>query len=113
MAPGSVVVDLAAERGGNCELTVADQTTVVHGVTIHGPTNLPATVPFHASQLYAKNLTTLLAHLRTKQGDLVIDPTDEITREVLVTHKGEVIAPRLREQLGLAPLPAPVAAAAV
>ena len=113
MAPGSVIVDLAAERGGNCELTVADQTTVVHGVTIHGPTNLPATVPFHASQLYAKNLTTLLAHLRTKQGDLVIDPTDEITREVLVTHKGEVIAPRLREQLGLAPLPAPVAAAAV
>ncbi|AMY12742.1 NAD(P) transhydrogenase subunit alpha part 1 [Luteitalea pratensis] len=113
MPPGSVIVDLAAERGGNCELTVADETIVAHGVTIHGPTNLPATVPFHASQLYAKNLTTLLAHLRTKQGDLVIDPADEITREVLVTHKGEVIAPRLREQLGLAPLPAPVAAAAV
>ena len=113
MTPGSVIVDLAAERGGNCELTVADETIVAHGVTIHGPTNLPATVPFHASQLYAKNLTTLLAHLRNKEGALVIDQADEITREILVTHKGEVIAPRLREQLGLPPLPAPVAAAAV
>ncbi len=82
MPPGSVIVDLAAERGGNCELTVADETVVAHGVTIHGPTNLPATVPFHASQLYAKNLTTVLAHLRDKQGSLVIDPADEITREV-------------------------------
>ncbi|BCS35786.1 NAD(P) transhydrogenase subunit alpha [Luteitalea sp. TBR-22] len=107
MTPGSVIVDLAAERGGNCELTRADETVVTaNGVIIHGPTNLPATVPFHASQLYAKNLTTLLAHLRNKQGDLVIDPLDEITREVLVTHKGEVVAPRLREALGLAPLPA-------
>jgi NAD(P) transhydrogenase subunit alpha len=84
---------------------------VTHGVTIHGPTNLPATVPFHASQLYAKNLTTVLAHLRNKQGDLVIDTADEITREILVTHKGDVIAPRLREMLSLAPLPAPVGAA--
>lgn len=106
MPPGSVIVDLAAERGGNCELTVADQTIVAHGVTIHGPTNLPGTVPFHASQLYAKNLTTLLAHLRTSEGSLVIDPGDEITRECLVTHRGEVMAPRLREALGLAPLPA-------
>jgi len=112
MPPGSVIVDLAAERGGNCELTVADETIVAHGVTIHGPTNLPATVPFHASQLYAKNLTTLLAHLRNKEGTLVIDPADEITREILVTHQGEVVAPRLRDALGLAPLSAPVAAAA-
>jgi NAD(P) transhydrogenase subunit alpha len=111
MPPGSVIVDLAAERGGNCELTVADQTIVAHGVTIHGPTNLPATVPFHASQLYAKNLTTLLAHLRNKEGTLVIDPADEITREILVTHQGEVVAPRLRDALGLAPLSAPAAAA--
>jgi len=110
MPPGSVIVDLAAERGGNCELTVADQTIVAHGVTIHGPTNLPATVPFHASQLYAKNLTTLLAHLRTKEGALAIDPGDEITRECLVTHRGDVFAPRLREALGLPPLPAPAAA---
>ena len=112
MPPGSVIIDLAAERGGNCELTVADETIVAHGVTIHGPTNLPATVPFHASQLYAKNLTTLLAHLRNKEGALVIDPADEITREILVTHRGEVVAPRLREALGLAPLQAAVAAAA-
>ena len=112
MPPGSVIVDLAAERGGNCELTVADQTILAHGVTIHGPTNLPATVPFHASQLYAKNLTTLLAHLRNKEGGLVIDPADEITREVLVTHRGEVTAPRVREMLGLAPLPAPTPAGA-
>jgi NAD(P) transhydrogenase subunit alpha len=111
MPPGSVIVDLAAERGGNCELTKADETVISpNGVTILGPTNLPATVPFHASQLYAKNLTTVLAHLRSKAGDLVIDPADEITREVLVTHKGEVVAPRLREALGLAPLAAPVAA---
>ncbi|HTV02424.1 MAG TPA: Re/Si-specific NAD(P)(+) transhydrogenase subunit alpha [Luteitalea sp.] len=110
MPPGSVIVDLAAERGGNCELTVADQTIVAHGVTIHGPTNLPATVPFHASQLYAKNLTTLLAHLRGKDGVLTIDPADEITREVLVTHKGEVTAGRVREMLGLTPLPAPTPA---
>ncbi|MCC6162020.1 MAG: Re/Si-specific NAD(P)(+) transhydrogenase subunit alpha [Acidobacteria bacterium] len=112
MAPGSVIVDLAAERGGNCELTKADETVVVHGVTIHGPTNLPATVPYHASQLYAKNLTTVLAHLRNKEGDLVIDTADEITREILMAHGGEVIAPRLREGLGLPPLPAPVATTA-
>lgn len=110
MAPGSVIVDLAAERGGNCEDTVADHTVVVAGVTIHGPTNLPATVPFHASQLYAKNLTTLLAHLRNKEGALVIDAADEITREVLVTYRGEVVAPRVREALRLPPLPAMAAA---
>ena len=61
MAPGSVIVDLAAERGGNCELTSADETVHAHGVTILGPTNLPATVPYHASQMFAKNITTFLA----------------------------------------------------
>ncbi len=111
MPAGGVIVDLAAERGGNCELTVADQSIVAHGVTIHGPTNLAATVPFHASQLYAKNLTTLLAHLRDKDGALVIDPADEITGDILVTRGGDVVAPRLREALGLAPLAAPAAAA--
>lgn len=107
MAPGSVIVDLAAERGGNCESTVADQTVVVSGVTIHGPTNLPATVPYHASQMYAKNLTTLVAHL-SKDGALSIDLDDEITRETMVTHGGAVVHPRVRSVLGLAPLPAPV-----
>ena len=68
MQPGSVIVDLAAERGGNCELTVADQTIVAHGVTIMGPTNLPAEVPYHASQMFAKNVATFLQHL-LKQGN--------------------------------------------
>lgn len=100
MAPGSVIVDLAAERGGNCEVTVADDTVVVTGVTVHGPTNLPATVPYHASQMYARNVTTLVAHL-VKDGALHVDTADEITRETLVTRGGEVVHPRVRDVLGL------------
>jgi H+-translocating NAD(P) transhydrogenase subunit alpha len=96
MAPGSVIVDLAAERGGNCELTRADETVHAHGVTILGPTNLPATVPYHASQMYAKNITTFLAHL-VKDGAVRIDQSDEITRETLVTHGGAVVNLRIRE----------------
>jgi NAD(P) transhydrogenase subunit alpha len=94
MQPGSVIVDLAAERGGNCELTVADQTIVTHGVTIMGPTNLPAEVPYHASQMYAKNMTTFLQHL-VKQGQLKLDLADEITRETLVARDGAIVHPRL------------------
>jgi len=105
MPPGSVIVDLAAERGGNCELTRADERVVEHGVTILGPTNLPSTVPYHASQMYAKNITTLLLHL-VKDGALNIDPTEEITAGTLVSHGGEVVNPRVRELLGLAALPA-------
>src|SRR6187401_1926255 len=75
MAPGSVLVDLAAERGGNCELTRPDQVVVEKGVTILGPTNLPSTVPYHASQMYAKNITTFLLHL-VKDGDVRLDPND-------------------------------------
>ena len=107
MPPGSAIVDLAAATGGNCELTVADQTVVRHGVTIIGPTNLPATVPYHASQMYARNVTTLIQHLvrREKGADgkptgapkLVVDANDEITKEILVTNNGEVVHPRLRE----------------
>ncbi len=100
MAPGSVIVDLAAERGGNCELTRADQTVVEHGVTILGPTNLPATVPLHASQMYARNITTFLLHL-AKDGKLTIDTADQITRDTLVARDGEVVHPRVREALGL------------
>ena len=100
MAPGSVVVDLAAERGGNCELTQADQKMVVHGVTILGPTNLPSAVPYHASQMYAKNITTFLLHL-VKDGCVRIDPSDEITRDTLVAERGEVVNARIREALGL------------
>jgi NAD(P) transhydrogenase subunit alpha len=108
MAPGSVIVDLAAERGGNCEVTVADETVVVSGVTVHGPTNLASTVPYHASQLYARNVTTLVAHLM-KDGTLHLDPADEITRETLVTQGGDVVNPRVREVLGL-PALAPASA---
>jgi NAD(P) transhydrogenase subunit alpha len=97
MQPGSAIVDLAAERGGNCELTRADEVVVEQGVTILGPTNLPATVPYHASQMYAKNVTTFLAHLVNKEGQMNWDLTDEITRETLVTHKGEVVHGRVKD----------------
>ena len=100
MAPGSVIVDLAAERGGNCELTRADQVVVENSVTILGPTNLPSTVPYHASQMYAKNMTTFLIHL-VKNGVVTLDPDDEITRDTLVAKGGEVVNPRVRQALGL------------
>jgi len=100
MQPGSVIVDLAAERGGNCELTQAGETIVAHGVTILGPTNLPSEVPFHASQMYAKNVVTLLLHL-VKEGQLRIDRQDEITGETLVALAGEVVHPRVRDLLGV------------
>jgi NAD(P) transhydrogenase subunit alpha len=100
MAPGSVIVDLAAATGGNCELTRADQTVVEHGVTIFGPTNLPSTVPNHASQMFSKNVATFLA-LLVKDGKLNLDTTDEIIRETLVTRGREVVLPRVREALGL------------
>ncbi|MGE0610640.1 MAG: Re/Si-specific NAD(P)(+) transhydrogenase subunit alpha [Pirellulales bacterium] len=98
MQPGSVIVDLAAERGGNCDLTQPGQTVVEHGVTILGPTNLPAEIPYHASQLYSKNLTALLIHL-TKDGQFVWDMNDEITRETLVCRDGQILHPRVRERL--------------
>jgi H+-translocating NAD(P) transhydrogenase subunit alpha len=98
MAPGSVIVDLAAERGGNCELTRYGETVVDSGVTIIGPVNLPATVPFHASQMFAKNVATFLLHL-VKSGLPTFNLEDEITRETLVTHEGQVVHPRVREIL--------------
>lgn len=106
MPPGSVIVDLAAERGGNCALTEADRVVVRHGVTIMGPTNLPATVPYHASQMYARNIATVVQHLvkRAKGPDgkatgdpvLTLDPADEITKEILVTDDGHIVHPRVR-----------------
>lgn len=98
MTPGSVIVDLAAERGGNCELTRPGETIVAHGVTILGPTNLPATVPFHASQMYAKNIVTLLLHL-VKDGKVTWNLDDEITRETLVCQHGQVVQPRIKALL--------------
>jgi len=96
MAPGSVIVDLAAERGGNCELTRTGEQVVEHGVTIMGTINLASTVPYHASQMYSKNLTNFLLHM-VKDGKLVLDLEDEITRSTLVTQGGEVVNPRVRE----------------
>ncbi|HET9452679.1 MAG TPA: Re/Si-specific NAD(P)(+) transhydrogenase subunit alpha [Gemmatimonadaceae bacterium] len=91
MRPGSVIVDLAAENGGNTAVTRAGETVHAHGVTVIGLLNLPATVPFHASQMFARNVLSLLQHLISKEGELVVSPTDEITGAMLVTHDGEVI----------------------
>ena len=102
MAPGSVVVDVAAERGGNCELTRPGETVVEQGVTILGPANLPSDVPYHASQMYSKNITTLLAHL-IKDGQWNLDTSDEITRDTLVAKGGEVTNETVRDLLGIAP----------
>ncbi len=90
MRPGSVIVDLAAEQGGNCALTEPGQEVVKHGVVIIGPVNLPSTVPFHASQMYARNVTSFLAHL-LKDGVIHLDLNDELTRGPLVTHQGEIL----------------------
>jgi NAD(P) transhydrogenase subunit alpha len=99
MAPGSVIVDLAAERGGNCELTRPDEIVVHKDVTILGPSNPPALVPYHASQMYSKNITTFLAHLLGKTGAsepaLPINTDDEITRETLLTRGGNVVHARV------------------
>jgi len=96
MARGSVIIDLAAERGGNCELTRPNETIVAHGVTIVGTFNFATTVPYHASQMYARNLATFIPHL-LKDGKLVLDIEDEITRETLVTRDGDIVNPRARE----------------
>jgi NAD(P) transhydrogenase subunit alpha len=95
MRPGSVVVDLAAEAGGNCELTEPDKTIVTHGVTIHGPTNLPATMPVHASQLYARNVSELLGEL-VKDGALALDFDDDVVKGACITHAGEIVNEAVR-----------------
>jgi NAD(P) transhydrogenase subunit alpha len=99
MAPGSLIVDIAAERGGNCELTCPGETVEVGGVRILGPLNLPSTIPYHASQMYAKNIATFLKYL-VKDGRPSVNLEDEIVRETLVTHAGEVVHPRVREIVG-------------
>ncbi len=100
MAPGSVIVDVAAERGGNCELTQSSRVVVEHDVTIIGYINLASTVPYHASQMYARNVAAFLLHL-TKDGKIEINTDDEITRETLVTRGGEVVNARVREFFSL------------
>ena len=101
MQPGSVIVDLAAERGGNCELTKAGEEVVYNDVKILGPINIPATVPYHASQMYARNVITFIQNM-VKDGAINIDMEDEIIRESLVTSDGDVVNPRVREILGVA-----------
>jgi NAD(P) transhydrogenase subunit alpha len=103
MAPGSVIVDLAAERGGNCEFTQAGKVIVEHGVTIVGLFNLATAVPYHASQMYAKNITAFLAYM-VKEGKLQLNLEDEIIQSTLVTLGGEVINGRVREFFSLPPL---------
>jgi NAD(P) transhydrogenase subunit alpha len=96
MAPGSVIVDLAAERGGNCELTKASEKITVHGVTIMGFINLASTVPYHASYMYGRNLGAFLLHL-VQDGKLVLNMDDEIIRSTMVTRGGEVVNARVLE----------------
>ncbi|MBZ5608818.1 MAG: Re/Si-specific NAD(P)(+) transhydrogenase subunit alpha [Acidobacteriia bacterium] len=103
LQPGSVIVDIAAERGGNCELTHPGQTIVHNGVNILGPLNLASTVPYHASQMYSSNVVSLLK-LMVKNGELTINREDEIIRETLVTSGKEVVNARVIERLGLAPV---------
>ena len=100
MKAGSVIVDLAAETGGNCELTRAGEDVHAEGVTIFGPRNLPSEAPFDASQMYARNVTAFLEHV-LQDGALSLDRDDEIVSGALVTHGGQVVHPRVREQLGL------------
>ncbi len=100
MAPGSVIVDLASERGGNCELTRIGEKIVEHGVSIIGTINLASTVPYHASQMYARNLTNFLLNM-VKDGKLNLNMDDEIVRSTMVTEGGEIVNPRVREFFSL------------
>jgi NAD(P) transhydrogenase subunit alpha len=103
MTPGSVIVDLAAERGGNCEPSRPNQRVVHQGVVIHGPTNLVSEAPFHASQMYSNNVTRFLLNM-VKSGQLVMNMEDEIIRDTCVAHDGQVIHARIRQLLGMPPL---------
>jgi len=100
MRPGSVIVDLAAESGGNCEVTKAGETVDINGVKVIGPVNVPSSVPYHASQMYAKNIANLLL-LMVKDEELNIDLEDEILKESLVTDDGKVVNERVKESLSL------------
>ncbi len=102
MGQGGVIVDLAAERGGNCELSEADQRVVKQGVVILGPTNLPAEIPYHASQMFSTNVTRFLLHIAT-DGVIQLDREDEIISETLVAHGGDIPQARIRELLNLGP----------
>jgi NAD(P) transhydrogenase subunit alpha len=106
MQPGSVIIDLATERGGNCEVSAPDQVVEHNGVSILGPTNISAEVPNHASQMYSGNVTKFLMNM-IKDGKLDLDVSDEIIADTLVAHQGEVVGSRVREILKLEPLAKP------
>ena len=106
MAPGTVVVDLAAPNGGNCACTTPGETVTVHDVHVMGPLNLPSELPLHASQMFSKNLVTFVNHL-APEGELVVDLEDEITVGSLVSRGGQVVHPVVQEKLGIAPAAAP------
>lgn len=112
MKQGAVIVDLAAERGGNCELTKLGETVVAHGVTILGPNNLPSTMPNHASQMYGKNMEVLLGHLLDDESNLNLDFEDEVIYETVIAHNNDVPHARMRSMLGLEPIVKAVAAEA-
>jgi len=99
MRPGSVIVDLAAEQAGNCALTEPGREVIKHGVLIVGTTNLPSTLPYHASQMYARTVTNFLSHL-LKEGRIHLDLDDELTRGPLVTHQGRIVHPAVQGALG-------------
>jgi NAD(P) transhydrogenase subunit alpha len=106
MAPGSVIVDLASERGGNCELTRTGETVIEHGVAVIGAINLASSVPYHASQMYSRNLTNFLLY-QTKDGKIQHDMKDEIIRETMVTQGGAIVNARVREFFKLPALSSP------
>jgi len=99
MRPGSVIVDLAAESGGNCELTRAEEVVTHEGVTIFGPTNLPAAIPVHASQMYSKNIVTLLREMLDDEGNVVLDFENDVIGPATVTHGGEIRNERVKASL--------------
>ena len=102
MQPGTVILDMAAQYGGNCEVTKAGETVMQNGVAVIAPVNLPATVPGHASQMYSRNLVTFLKNMMTKEGALNIDTNDDIVRDTLVARDGEIVNARVKELLGAA-----------
>jgi H+-translocating NAD(P) transhydrogenase subunit alpha len=106
MDAGGVIVDLAAERGGNCEVTKPNERVTLNGVVVLGPTNLPAEIPYHASQMFGQNITRFLLNM-VKDGQVQLNLEDQIVRETLTTQAGQVVHPRVREALGLSPSPAP------
>ncbi|MDX1495443.1 MAG: hypothetical protein R3253_15350, partial [Longimicrobiales bacterium] len=96
---GSVIVDLASTSGGNCALTRSGETVLAHGVQIMGPVNLPATIPVHASQMYSKNVVTLVGELVSEEGGIELDFENDVVGPATVTHGGEIVNERVRSTL--------------